>query len=294
MPTGCPPVAVAPAASTPDTRCQSGVLVGGSVGFFGAPLGVDLHSHMAGVSAVGRGRNVGYALKFHQRGWASERGIEQITWTFDPLVARNAYFDLGKLGAVPTSYHRDFYGDIGDELGGADESDRLLVTWHLADARAGVAPDTEKLRAEHAAVAIDDSDPRDPRVRPDHLYSDVVVPIPADIETVKREDPASASVGVPVAITTSIGALLDEVQGYVDDRYGRIKLKIQPGWDIEPTRAVREGFGDTIALQVDANSAVRATSSRQPILPDARSRAARDLAGPLHPVAAAASRDRGG
>lgn len=103
MPTGCPPVAVAPAASTPDTRCQSGVLVGGSVGFFGAPLGVDLHSHMAGVSAVGRGRNVGYALKFHQRGWASERGIEQITWTFDPLVARNAYFDLGKLGAVPTS-----------------------------------------------------------------------------------------------------------------------------------------------------------------------------------------------
>lgn len=65
----------------------------------------------------------------------------------------------------------------------------------------------------------------------------------------------SVSVGVSVGITSSIDVLLDEVQGYVDDGYGRIKLKIQPGWDIGPTRAVRERFGDAISLQVDANTA---------------------------------------
>lgn len=171
-----------------------GALVGGSVGFFGSPVGLDLHSHMAGVSAAGRGRNVGYALKVHQRDWALDRGIEQITWTFDPLVARNAFFNLGKLGAVPTSYHRDFYGDIGDELGGADESDRLLVTWHLADPRPAIAADVKKLAAAGAVHAIDDSDPGVPRVLADQLDADVVVvSIPADIETMRRENPEASA-----------------------------------------------------------------------------------------------------
>lgn len=62
-------------------------------------------------------------------------------------------------------------------------------------------------------------------------------------------------VGVSVGITDSIARLLDTVQGYLDDGYGRIKLKIQPGWDLEPTRAVREHFGDDLVLQVDANTA---------------------------------------
>lgn len=171
-----------------------GDLVGGSVGFFGSPLGLDLHSHMAGVSTAGRGRNVGYALKFHQRDWALQRGIEQITWTFDPLVARNAFFNLGKLGALPTSYHRDFYGDVGDELGGGDESDRLLVTWHIKDPRPVPAPDSGSLTAAGAVTVIDDSVPGEPRVVPDSMHAEViVVPIPTDIETMRREDPAAAS-----------------------------------------------------------------------------------------------------
>jgi o-succinylbenzoate synthase len=60
--------------------------------------------------------------------------------------------------------------------------------------------------------------------------------------------------GVSVGIASSIPALLDEVGGYLSDGYRRIKLKIEPGWDVEPVRAVRERFGD-IALQVDANAA---------------------------------------
>ena len=60
--------------------------------------------------------------------------------------------------------------------------------------------------------------------------------------------------GVSVGIQSSIPALLDAVGRYLDEGYQRIKLKIKPGWDVEPVRAVRERFGD-IPLQVDANTA---------------------------------------
>lgn len=61
--------------------------------------------------------------------------------------------------------------------------------------------------------------------------------------------------GVSVGIMNSIGELLDAVAEYVDGGYMRIKLKIEPGWDVEPVRAVRERFGDDLLLQVDANAA---------------------------------------
>jgi O-succinylbenzoate synthase len=61
--------------------------------------------------------------------------------------------------------------------------------------------------------------------------------------------------GVSVGIMDSIPALLDAVGGYLEQGYVRIKLKIQPGWDVEPVRAVRERFGDDLLLQTDANTA---------------------------------------
>lgn len=63
--------------------------------------------------------------------------------------------------------------------------------------------------------------------------------------------------GVSVGITGSIDELLDVVTGYMEDGYCRVKLKIEPGWDVEPVRAVRERFGDDLMLQVDANTAYR-------------------------------------
>ncbi|TMR05641.1 o-succinylbenzoate synthase [Actinomadura soli] len=62
-------------------------------------------------------------------------------------------------------------------------------------------------------------------------------------------------VGVSVGIQDSAGELLDMVERYLADGYARIKLKIAPGWDLEPVRAVRERFGDDLPLQVDANTA---------------------------------------
>ncbi|GAA1555908.1 o-succinylbenzoate synthase [Actinomadura kijaniata] len=61
--------------------------------------------------------------------------------------------------------------------------------------------------------------------------------------------------GVSVGIMDSVPELLDAVAGYLDEGYVRIKLKIEPGWDVEPVRAVRERFGDDVLLQVDANAA---------------------------------------
>jgi len=68
--------------------------------------------------------------------------------------------------------------------------------------------------------------------------------------------------GVSVGIMDSVESLLEAVAGYLDDGYLRIKLKIEPGWDIEPVRAVRERFGDDVLLQVDANTAYTLADAR--------------------------------
>jgi O-succinylbenzoate synthase len=68
--------------------------------------------------------------------------------------------------------------------------------------------------------------------------------------------------GVSVGIMGSVGELLDAVTGYVSQGYVRIKLKIEPGWDVEPVRAVRERFGDDLLLQVDANTAYTLADAR--------------------------------
>ncbi|MEY2397039.1 MAG: o-succinylbenzoate synthase [Actinomycetota bacterium] len=67
--------------------------------------------------------------------------------------------------------------------------------------------------------------------------------------------------GVSVGIMNSVGELLDTVQRYLDEGYVRVKLKIEPGWDFEPVRAVRERFGDDLLLQVDANTAYALTDA---------------------------------
>ncbi|MBP2703463.1 o-succinylbenzoate synthase [Microbispora sp. RL4-1S] len=68
--------------------------------------------------------------------------------------------------------------------------------------------------------------------------------------------------GVSVGIMDSVPELLDAVAGYLDEGYARIKLKIKPGWDLAPVRAVRERFGDDLLLQVDANAAYTLSDAR--------------------------------
>jgi predicted GNAT superfamily acetyltransferase len=108
-------------------------LVGASVGFIGVRDGeLHLHSHISGVRATWQGRHVGLALKSHQRDWALARGIGHIEWTFDPLVRRNAFFNLAKLGAAVVGYEPDFYGPMDDAFNAGDFTDRGVVLWSLA------------------------------------------------------------------------------------------------------------------------------------------------------------------
>lgn len=84
------------------------------------------------------------------------------------------------------------------------------------------------------------------------------IPLARELGAVRDRVPCGVSVG----IMDSIPVLLDAVAGYLDEGYLRIKLKIEPGWDIEPVRAVRERFGDDVLLQVDANTAYRRSDAR--------------------------------
>jgi O-succinylbenzoate synthase len=68
-------------------------------------------------------------------------------------------------------------------------------------------------------------------------------------------------VGVSVGIPDSLAELIRQVDGYLAQGYQRVKLKIEPGWDIEPVRAIRERFGPDLALQADANTAYTLASA---------------------------------
>ena len=112
-------------------------VIGAALGIFGRDQhGFYLHSYVAGVKEERHDGSVGFALKQHQRSWALAHGLTRITWTFDPLVRRNAFFNLVKLGAVAVGFHRDFYGSIRDGVNAGDRSDRIVVEWRLESPRA--------------------------------------------------------------------------------------------------------------------------------------------------------------
>jgi predicted GNAT superfamily acetyltransferase len=94
--------------------------------------GPNLHSHAAGVLPEFVGKGIGEMIKRHQWGWAKENGFETITWTFDPLVRRNAHFNIVKLGAKVIGYHQNFYGELDDGINAGEQSDRVLVRWDVA------------------------------------------------------------------------------------------------------------------------------------------------------------------
>ena len=105
-------------------------LVGASFGFLARHRGeLALHSHVTGILPGVQHSGVGRSIKLHQRDWAAARDLAWITWTFDPLVRRNAWFNLEVLGAHVSEYAVNFYGPMTDSINAHDESDRLVVAW---------------------------------------------------------------------------------------------------------------------------------------------------------------------
>lgn len=179
----------------------SGGFIGGEivVASFAFP-GIDneghlhLHSHMAAVKPEYRNRNLGSAIKWHQRDWALAHGYQRITWTFDPLVRRNAKLNLGKLGARVFEYFPDFYGDLPDALNAGDPTDRAMARWDLDSGRVKAASENQLQGIEptdiRVALGIDGGIPIEKHVLKD--LRTVLCYIPADIIEIRAQDSALA------------------------------------------------------------------------------------------------------
>lgn len=158
-------------------------LAGASVAVFGASASRDTYSLVAAAD-----RGLGYAVKQAQRAWAVERGARSMRWTFDPLVGRNARFNLVKLGAVGTEYLVDFYGPMADGVNDGDESDRLTVTWDLGTPRDRTAEEGDR----DAAPATHLAPGGGPLARRDLADRHVWCRVPDDIVTLRAADPLLA------------------------------------------------------------------------------------------------------
>jgi predicted GNAT superfamily acetyltransferase len=213
-------------------------LVGASIGFVGTHAGgLHVHSHATGIDPALQHAGVGTAMKRFQRAWALDRGITEIRWTFDPLLARNAYFNLTKLGAVGAAYLPDVYGTMGDPVNGTDPSDRVEARWDLTGPEGRPAPDLDALMAEGAEVilSLDGEVWREARLVPTLLAC-----VPADIVALRASDPAAAR-RWRMAARDTIGRALD--LGYVAVGATR------DGWWV--LRA-REGAGTGVGTGVGA------------------------------------------
>ena len=107
---------------------------------------------------------IGTLIKQHQREWAIDNGLSAITWTFDPLVRRNAWFNIAHLGAEAVEFHENFYGPLNDDINGDDETDRLLARWDIRPSQRQPAPNALSL----------------------------LIPTPPDIVTLRTTDPEAA------------------------------------------------------------------------------------------------------
>jgi predicted GNAT superfamily acetyltransferase len=208
---------------------QEGQIVGGLIGWLGGPPTdhLHLHSHILGVIAGTQARGLGFDLKQHQRQWCLERGVKVIEWTFDPLVRRNAYFNLNKLGAEASRYLVNLYGEMTDGINAGEESDRILVNWRL-----------DSLRATEAAAGRPHNPSSDDLVRwnlqallavgpggepvPASSSARVVIcQVPDDIVELRRSDPKLARAW-RMAVRTALASAFDA--GY------RVTGMTRAGW----------------------------------------------------------------
>jgi len=140
-------------------------IVGAAFAFPATNDGLHLHSHMTAVLPEFQDKGVGYALKIDQWNWAKAKNYSYLSWTFDPLVRRNAKLNIAKLGVDISAYHPNFYGDMPDALNAGDESDRLMVSWRT---------DTEAPKAREAIT--------------NPMPGDILIEIPEDIVAIRSKN----------------------------------------------------------------------------------------------------------
>ena len=178
-------------------------LVGACVAFFHVPAHRALHSHLAAVIPSRAGRGIGAAMKVHQRDWARTHGADHVTWTFDPLIARNAWFNIARLGVRITEYLPNFYGTLDDALNRGMPTDRLMAVWDVGDSRPKVMIEDEARHAPADVLRCEDDRPVVNEAvltaltgeESDHVGAELVlqdrlrVAVPPDIESLRATAP---------------------------------------------------------------------------------------------------------
>lgn len=112
------------------------------------------YSHMTGVLPAFQSLGIGARLKWAQRDRALSEGVEYIKWTFEPVKARNAYFNLEKLGAVAAEIKPNFYGtDYATNERAVLASDRLFAEWALTGPKVEAVSQGRELRENRSPAA---------------------------------------------------------------------------------------------------------------------------------------------
>lgn len=176
-----------------------GRLVGFVFGISGVRGGRPVHwSDMLAVREEYQGRGLGRRLKAYQREALLAHGIEYAYWTYDPLEAGNANFNINRLAAYPVEYVPDMYGDVPGKLHAGLSTDRLIVEWRLTDPRVAAlqaaAPPADVGADAGAPIVTGEIVDGAPTAGPPELpdAAAVRVEIPADIQSVKRASLAAA------------------------------------------------------------------------------------------------------
>lgn len=172
-----------------------GTAVGMSFGFLGRLGGRLCHySQLLGIDPDYQGRGVGARLKALQRATARAEGIEVVAWAFDPLQARNAWFNLETNGATAARYVVDMYGPRTDPLNAGIPTDRLIAEWETEPRprTPTLAADVRHLPPLIAAQARPDGLLAADGLRPIDPGPGMLLEIPADVNALRARDAALA------------------------------------------------------------------------------------------------------
>ena len=177
-------------------------IIGFAYGFPGYERGrVSIHSHMLAVKPEVRNFQAGFYLKLAQREWALEKGLNEITWTFDPLQSLNAHLNFAKLGVVSDLYIVNFYGEASSSpLHQGFGTDRLWVRWPLDSERVKQRINKEQRpsppdmsKSDQILVYLEGGEPRPNEFGGVLAGSRCLIEIPHDITAFKQRDPDAAA-----------------------------------------------------------------------------------------------------
>jgi predicted GNAT superfamily acetyltransferase len=242
---------IAPAATMMATEHAGGcalgafdgdVMIGFAYGFPAYEKGrPSIHSHMLAVKPEYRNAQAGFYLKLAQRDFVLKSGLDEITWTYDPLQSLNAHLNFGKLGVVSVSYIINFYGEeTSSPLHQGFGTDRLWVRWLIVShhvksridrdnpaARKTNQVSSLKEAVNSALVVNENGQPR----RVDfaaRLEDDTcMIEIPHDITALKARDPQAAIVWREATRAAFLAAL---EAGFIVEDFLRADTEAGPRW----------------------------------------------------------------